>query len=134
MVKGGKNTGIIMIYRGCTTEIPLPNLGLGLYATNSLIMLPSSAAVGRNVSTRIDRGPPTRYYGTDTAPQGPSYTVYQTFDHTGSSQGFQVVHSPWEQATPQCSNDSWQQGASAQWQQGYFNHCRQGSGRHSVDT
>jgi hypothetical protein len=68
MVKGGKNIGIIMIYRGRTTEIPLPNLGLGLYAMNSLIVLPSSAAVGRSASARIDRGPPTRYYGTDTAP------------------------------------------------------------------
>jgi hypothetical protein len=57
-----------MIYRGRTTEIPLPNLGLGLYAINSLIVLPSSAAVGRNVSVRIDQGPPTCYYGTDTAP------------------------------------------------------------------
>jgi hypothetical protein len=100
MVKGGKNTGIILIYHGRTIEIPLPNLGLGLYATNSLIVLPSSAAVGRSASVRIDRGPPTHYYGIDTAPQGPAYTAYQTFDHTGSSRGFQVVHSPWEQATP----------------------------------
>jgi hypothetical protein len=43
----GKNIGIIMIYHGRTFEILLPNLGLGLYATNSLIMLPSSVAVGR---------------------------------------------------------------------------------------
>jgi hypothetical protein len=49
MVKG-ENTGIIMIYHGHTTEIPLPNLGLGLYAMNSLIVLPSSAAVGRSAS------------------------------------------------------------------------------------
>jgi hypothetical protein len=81
----GKNTGIIMIYHGRTTEIRLPNLGLGLYAMNSLIVLPSSVAVGRSASTRIDQGPPTRYYGTNTAPQGPAYTAYQTFDHTGSS-------------------------------------------------
>jgi hypothetical protein len=94
MVKGGKNTGIIMIYRSHTTEIPLPNLGLGLYTTNSLIVLPSSAVVGRSASARIDRGPPTCYYGIDTTPQGPAYTAYQTFDHTGSSQGFQAVHSP----------------------------------------
>jgi hypothetical protein len=115
MVKGGKNTGIIMIYRGRKSEISLPNLGLGLYATNSLIVLPSSVAIGRNASVRIDQGPPTRYYGTDTAPYGPAYTAYQTFDHTGSSRGFQAIHSPWEQATPQRSNGSWQQGASAQW-------------------
>jgi hypothetical protein len=68
MVKGGKNTGIIMIYHSHTTKIPLPNLGLGLYATNSLIVLPSSAAVGRSASARIDQGPPTRYYSIDTAP------------------------------------------------------------------
>jgi hypothetical protein len=85
MVKGGKNTSIILIYHGRTTEIPLPNLGLGLYTTNSLIVLPSSAAIGRSASTRIDRGPPTCYYSTDTAPQSPAYTAYQTFDHEGSS-------------------------------------------------
>jgi hypothetical protein len=88
MVKGGKNKGIIMIYHGRTTEIPLPNPGLGLYVTNSLIVLPSSAAVGRSASARIDRAPPTHYYGVDTAPQGPAYTTYQTFDHAGSSRGF----------------------------------------------
>jgi hypothetical protein len=38
MVKG-ENTYIVMIYRGRTTKIPLPNLGLGLYAMNSLIVL-----------------------------------------------------------------------------------------------
>jgi hypothetical protein len=53
-VKGGKNTGIILIYHGRTIEIPLPNLGLGLYTTNSLIGFPSSAAVGRSASARID--------------------------------------------------------------------------------
>jgi hypothetical protein len=95
-----------MIYHGHTTKIPLPNLGLGLYTTNSLIVLPSSVSVGRSASARIDQGPLTCYYGTDTVPQGLAYTAYQTFDHTGSSQGFQVVHSPWEQATQQCSNGS----------------------------
>jgi hypothetical protein len=74
-----------MIYCGCATEIPLPNPDLGLYTMNSLIVLPSSAAAGRSASARIDRAPPTHYYGPDTAPQGPTYTVYQTFDHTGSS-------------------------------------------------
>jgi hypothetical protein len=73
---------------------------------NSSVVLPSSAAVGRSASMTIDQGPPTRYYGIDTDPQGSSYTAYQTFDHTGSSQGFQAVHSPWEQATPQRSNGS----------------------------
>jgi hypothetical protein len=57
---------------------------------NSLIVLPSSAAVGRSASAWMDWGPPTRYYSTDTAPQGPAYTSW----------GFQAVHSPWEQATP----------------------------------
>jgi hypothetical protein len=89
-----------MIYHGRTTEILLPNLGLGLYTMNSLIVLPSGAVVGRRASARIDLWPPTSYYGTDTAPQRPTYTAYQTFDHIGSSQGFQAIHSPWEQATP----------------------------------
>jgi hypothetical protein len=65
-----------MIYHGHTTEIPLPSMGLGLYAMNSLIVLPSSVVVGISASARIDRGPPPRYYGTDTAPQGPTYTAY----------------------------------------------------------
>jgi hypothetical protein len=57
-----------MIYHGRATEIPLPNLDLGLYATNSFIMLPSSATVGRSASARIDRAPLTHYYGVYTAP------------------------------------------------------------------
>jgi hypothetical protein len=100
MVKGGKNKGIVMIYRGCATKIPLSNLDLGLYAMNSLIVLPSSATVGRSASARIDRAPPTHYYGADTTPQDPAYIAYQPFDHTGSSRGFQVARSPWERATP----------------------------------
>jgi hypothetical protein len=54
MVKGGKNKGIIMIYCSRATKILLPNPDLGLYATNSLIVLPSSVAVGRSASMIID--------------------------------------------------------------------------------
>lgn len=134
LLKGGENTGIVMIYRGHKTEILLPNPGLGLYATNSLIVLPSrSAAVGRSASARIDRGFPTHYYGTDTTPQGPAHARYQTFDQAGSSRGFQAARNPWEQATPQHSGGSWQQARSGQCQQGNFDHSRQSSGRHSVD-
>jgi hypothetical protein len=47
---------------------PLPNPDLGLYAMNSLIVLPPRADVARSASTRIERAPPTRYYGADTTP------------------------------------------------------------------
>jgi hypothetical protein len=85
MVKNAKNGGIVMIYHGQETEVLLPNLDLGLYAMNSLIVLPPRADVARSASTRIEQAPPTHYYGADTTPQGPAYTGYEDFSQAGLS-------------------------------------------------
>ena len=61
------------------------------------------------------------------------YTAYQTLDYAGSSRGPHGMQNPWEQATPQHSEGSWQQGSSGWWQQGHFEHYCQGSGRHFID-
>lgn len=130
-MKGGKNnTAISLIYRGQETEIPLPNPGLGLYAMNSFIVLPSTAAVGRSASARLNCEPPARYYGADLTPQGPAYTAYHTFGQARSSQGFPAAYNPWERTSSQHSEGSWQQASSGQWRQGYFDYY-QGSGRHA---
>jgi hypothetical protein len=87
MLKTTPNRSLIMTYPGHKMGIPLPNPGLYLYTTNSLLVFSSTAAVDRSASTRFARDPPTCYYGTDTTPQGPAYTTYQRFDQVGSSQG-----------------------------------------------
>lgn len=112
-----------MIYRGYTTEIPLPNSGLGLYAAPSFIVLPNRATIRRSASARLDQLP-RRYYGADPPPQGLAYTSYQTFDYTGASWEF---HNPWEATPSTHSEGSWQQGSSSQWQQGPYGHYYQGS-------
>lgn len=130
-LKGGKNnTAISMIYRGQATEIPLPNPGLGLYAMNSFIVLPLTAAVGRSASARLGREPPAHYYGADPTPQGPAYTAYQTFGQARSSRGVPAAHNPWERTSSQHSEGSWQQASSGQWRQGHFDYY-QGSGRYA---
>jgi hypothetical protein len=96
MLKNARNGAIVMLYRGHDTKIPLPNLGLSLYATNSFIILPPRAAPARSASARIARAPPTHYYGADTAPQGLAYTRYVDFGQAGPSRGFQTIHAGWE--------------------------------------
>jgi hypothetical protein len=75
----------IMIYRNKNFEILLPNPGLGLYSTPSLLVVPSTTAIGMRTSERRDKNLPTHYFRADPSPQGAAYTAYQTFDHLGPS-------------------------------------------------
>jgi hypothetical protein len=75
----------IMIYRNKNFEILLPNLGLRLYSTPSLLMVPSTAAAGMRTSERRDQNLPTHYFGANPSPQGAAYMAYQTFVHPGPS-------------------------------------------------
>jgi hypothetical protein len=75
----------ITIYHNKNFEILLPNPGLRLYSTPSLLVVPSTAAIGTRTSERRDKNLPTHYFGADPSPQGAAYTAYQTFDHPGPS-------------------------------------------------
>jgi hypothetical protein len=122
----------IMIYRNKNFEIMLPNPGLGLYSTPSLLVVPSTIAVGTRTFERRDQNLPTHYFRADPSPQGAAYTAYQTFDHPGPSRPPQ--YNTWEQATPQRSDGSWHSGQWQPGQRGPFTQHRQDSGRHSIDA
>ena len=67
-----------MMYLGYTTEIPLPDRNLGLYAVNSFVfdLQVKKAAPRRSASTRITRNPQPKYCGDDLIPEGPAFTSY----------------------------------------------------------
>ena len=65
-----------MIYLGYTTEIPLLDRNLGLYAVNSFIfdLQVNETAPRRSASMRITRNPQPRYYDDEPIPKGPAFT------------------------------------------------------------
>jgi hypothetical protein len=111
-----KKDGVVyMMYHGMSTEIPLPNLGLGIYAMQSfLVGLKPIPQTLRSSSTRLVNMPRAHYYGADTTPEGPAYTSYADWGQAESSRHAQEVHNPWEQPQPQYSDGSWQ-ASSEQW-------------------
>jgi hypothetical protein len=120
-----------MMYRGMSTEIPLPNLGLGIYATQSfLIGLQPVPQTLRSSSARLVNMPRAHYYGADTTPEDPAYTSYADWGQAESSRHAQEVHNLWEQPQPQYSDGSWQ-ASSEQWHK--RTNSYQWNARHSVD-
>lgn len=80
---------IVMMYRGFSSEIPLPNRNLGLYVADSFTfdLQAKDATPHMSASARLTHAPRTRYYGADPIPEGPAYTGYAGWDQAGSSRG-----------------------------------------------
>lgn len=120
-----KNGKIIMIYRGYTNEIPLPNRNLGLYAVQSLTLdlQKIEAAPHRSMSARMTRATHPQYYVADPEPEETAYASYAGFKQAGPSQRFQpkqAQHTAWSQSTPEHLGGTWQQAPSEEWHGGNF--------------
>ena len=78
MLKKNNNGQLVMMYLGYTTEIPLLDQNLGLYAVISFVfdLQVKEATPHRSASTRLTRNPQPRYRGNDLIPEGPAFTIY----------------------------------------------------------
>ena len=87
MLKKGRDDKLVMIYVDYTTEFPLPNQNLGLYAVDSLVfdLQRKEEAPHRSASARITRNPRHQYRGYDPITEGPAYTGYIGLDQAGPS-------------------------------------------------
>ena len=76
-----------MMYVDYTTEFPLPDQNLGLYAVDSFVfdLQRKEEAPRRSASTRITRNPQPQYHGDDPILDGPVYSGYIGFDQAGPS-------------------------------------------------
>ena len=78
MLKKNNNGQLVMMHLGYTTEIPLLDRNLGLYAVNSFVfdLQVKEAAPRRSASARITRNPQPRYHGNDPISEGLAFTSY----------------------------------------------------------
>jgi hypothetical protein len=78
MLKKNNDGKLVMMYMDYTTEIPLPDRNLGLYAVDSFVfdLQVKEATPRRSASTRITHNPQPRYHGDDPIPKGPAFTSY----------------------------------------------------------
>ena len=109
MLKKNNNGQLVMMYMDYTTEIPLPDRNLGLYAVNSFVfdLQVKEAAPRRSASMRLTRNPQRRYHGDDPILEGPAFSSYACWDQAGPSRVFQPEHAGWEQPSPHYSERSW---------------------------
>ena len=75
------------MYVDYTTEFPIPNRNLSLYAVDSLAfdLQRKEEAPRGSASTRITRNPQPQYHGDGPIPEGPAFTSYTGFDQAGPS-------------------------------------------------
>ena len=108
MLKKNNNGQLVMMYMDYTTEIPLPDRNLGLYAVNSFVfdLQVKEAAPHRSASIRLTHNPQPRYRGDDSISKGPAFTSYVGWDQPGSSCMHQPEHAGWEQPAPQHAETS----------------------------
>ena len=76
-----------MMYVDYTTEFPLLDQNLGLYAMDSFVfdLQRKEEAPSRSASARITRNLKPRYRGDDPILEGFAFTGYTGFDQTGPS-------------------------------------------------
>ena len=82
MLKKGRDGKLVMMYVDYTTEFPLPNRNLGLYAVDSLVfdLQRKEEAPHMSASMRITCNLQPQYHGDDHNLEGPAYTGYTGFD------------------------------------------------------
>jgi hypothetical protein len=82
MLKRKDNGSLVMIYRGYTNKVSLPNRNIGLYAVQSLTMnlQKNEAAPHRSASARITRTSHPQVYATDPTPEELAYASYTGFE------------------------------------------------------
>jgi hypothetical protein len=112
-----RNRKIVMMYKGYTNGIELPDRSLGLYVVENFVLelQKPGREVGRSPSACITRNQNPRYQGEDGTPPEPAFTIYFGFDQSGSSY---ARHHAWEDHTPYESETS----AGARWGPGNFDH------------
>ena len=73
MLKKGRDGKLVMMYVDYTTEFPLPNRNLGLYAVDSLVF---------DLQRKEDHSQPAAsvFLGDDPIPEGPAFNGYIRFD------------------------------------------------------
>jgi hypothetical protein len=99
MLKNKNDGNLVMMYMDYTTEIPLPDRNLGLYAVDSFVfdLQWKEAAPYRSASTRLTRNLQPQYCGDDPTPEGPAFTSYAGWDQARSSHRYHPEHAGWEQ-------------------------------------
>ena len=87
MLKKGGDRKLVIMYEDYTTEFPIPNRNLSLYAVDSLAfdLQRKEEAPRRSASARITRNPQPQYHGDDPILDGPVYSSYIGFDQAGPS-------------------------------------------------
>jgi hypothetical protein len=112
-----RNRKIVMMYKGYTNEIELPDRSIGLYVVENFILELQKLGrkVGRSPSARMTRNQNLRYKGEDATPPELAFTSYFGFDQPGSSHAH---HQAWEDHTPYESETS----TGAHWGPGNFDH------------
>jgi hypothetical protein len=78
MLKKNQDEKLVMMCMNYTTEIPLPDRNLDLYAMDSFVfdLQVKEAAPHRSASARLTRNPQPRYRGDDLILEGPTFTSY----------------------------------------------------------
>jgi hypothetical protein len=77
-----RNRKLVMMYKGYTNEIELPDRSLGLYVLENFVLelQKSGRGVGRSPSARMTRNQNPRYQGEDATPPESAFTSYFGFD------------------------------------------------------
>jgi hypothetical protein len=77
-----RNRKIVMMYKGYTNEIELPDQSLGLYVMENFVLelQKPGRGVGRSPSAHMTRNQNPRYQGEDATPPEPAFTNYLGFD------------------------------------------------------